>query len=122
MATQVERARQDFPDLEVTTGPDGFVRILVPNLPIGPGWDRRVVQTLVLLPPGFPTAKPNGFEADPSLRLADGRPPSQGYGTQQIGSESWGHYCWQPKTWAADRETLWRYVKFIQRRFTEVLG
>jgi len=122
VAAQIERTREDFPDLEVTAQSDGFVRVLVPKLPIGPGWDRPAVRTLVLLPPGFPTAKPNGFEADPALRLADGRAPSQGYGAQQIGSESWGHYCWQPQTWAADRETLWRYIKFIQRRFAEVLG
>jgi hypothetical protein len=122
VAAQIDRAREDFPDLEVSSQPDGFIRVLVPHLSIGPGWDRHALRALVLLPPGFPTAKPNGFEADPGLRLADGRPPSQGYGMQQIGSESWGHYCWQPQTWAADRETLWRYIKFIQRRFAEVLG
>jgi hypothetical protein len=122
VATQVERAREDFTDLEVLPQPDGFIRVLVPQLPIAGGWDRSAVRVLMLLPPGFPTAKPNGFEADPSLRLADGTAPSQGYGVQQIGAESWGHYCWQPQAWTADRETLWRYIKFIQRRFAEVRG
>jgi hypothetical protein len=119
---QIERAREDFTDLEALPQPDGFIRVLVPQLPIAAGWDRSAVRVLLLLPPGFPTAKPNGFEADPSMRLSDGRPPSQGYGVQQIGSESWGHYCWQPQAWTADRETLWRYIKFIQRRFAEVRG
>ena len=122
VAAQIERAREDFPDLQVSSQPDGFIRVLVPQLPIAAWWDRPTVRVLVLLPPGFPTAKPNGFEADPALRLADGRAPSQGYGAQQIGSESWGHYCWQPQAWVADRETLWRYIKFIQRRFAEVQG
>ena len=122
VAAQIDRACEDFPDLESSPQPDGFVRILVPQLPIAGGWDRHTLRVLVLLPPGFPTAKPNGFEADPSLRLSDGRAPAQGYGVQQIGAEAWGHYCWQPQAWAADRETLWRYIKFIQRRFAEVQG
>jgi len=122
VTAQIERAREDFPELQASAQPDGFIRVLVPQLPIAAGWDRPELRVLVLLPPGFPTAKPNGFEADPALRLADGRAPSQGYGAQQIGSESWGHYCWQPQAWAADRETLWRYIKFIQRRFAEVQG
>jgi hypothetical protein len=122
VVAQIDRAREDFPYLKALTQPDGFVRVLLSQLPIADGWDRPAVRVLVLLPPGFPTAKPNGFEADPTLRLADGRVPSQGYGAQQIGSESWGHYCWQPQAWAADRETLWRYIKFVQRRFAEVRG
>ena len=122
VVAQIERARVDFSDLEVVPQPDGFIRVLVPQLPIAPGWDRAALRVLVLLPPGFPTTKPNGFEADPSLRLADGSLPSQGYGVQLIGTESWGHYCWQAQAWTADRETLWRYLKFIQRRFAEVRG
>ena len=122
VTAQIDRVREDFPDLEVTNQHDGFIRVLVPQLPIAAGWNRSTLRVLVLLPPGFPTAKPNGFEADSSLRLDDGRVPSQGYGVQQIGAESWAHYCWQPQTWIADRETLWRYLKFIQRRFAEVRG
>ena len=119
---QIQRAREDFPSLSVTAQPDGFVRVEIPDLAVAPGWDRPAVRVVVLLPPGFPTTKPNGFEADPALRLADGRAPSQGYGQQQVGSETWGHFCWQPQVWSADRETLWRYIKFIQRRFAEVMG
>src|SRR5262249_51543099 len=122
VAAQIDRAREDFPDLHASAQPDGFIRVLVPQLPISAGWDRVTLRVLVLLPPGFPTAKPNGCEADAALRVADGRTPSQGYGAQQIGAEAWGHYCWQPQAWVADRETLWRYIKFIQRRFAEVQG
>jgi len=120
---QIERVRQDYPNIEVRKQPDGSIQLEIPDFKLPPGWNTNKTRIMVIIPPGYPTNKPNGFEADVNLRLQSGNKiPTQGCGQHQVNGQPWLHFCWQPKTWDHVRETLYRYLKFIERRFIEILG
>lgn len=116
---QLERVNADFPGTEAIQRPDGTIRVTVPEVLVSPGWNKIRTRILILLPVGYPQAKPNGFAAEPDLRVNGGQMPG-GSGQQTIDGESWLQFCWQPATWEYARDTLWRYVKFCQARFAEV--
>jgi len=123
----IARAKQDYPSLLVHEQPDGSVHIELPDFKLPDGWknakdDSGRIRILVILPIGYPSTKPNGFEADLSLRLQNDQTPSQGCGQHQVNGQPWFHFCWQPQVWDQNRENLWRYLKFIERRFADIKG
>lgn len=120
---QIERVRQDYPNIELRKQSDGSIQLEVSGFRLPPGWNPDKIRIMVIIPPGYPTNRPNGFEADINLRLQNGtKMPTQGCGQHQIDGQPWLHFCWQPKAWDHTRETLHRYLKFIERRFIEILG
>ncbi len=120
---QIEMIRQIYPNVEVRNQPDGSIQLEIPSFKVPAGWIPDTIRIMIIIPPGYPTNRPNGFEASPELRLKDGnKVPSQGCGQHQVNGQPWLHFCWQPQTWDHTRETLYRYLKFIERRFIEVLG
>jgi hypothetical protein len=118
---QLRRLREAFPQTEVAERPDGSILVNVRDLPLCPGWNKERITVSVLLPPGYPTAKPNGFEADHDIALASGQKPSSGYGEHPIDGRMYAHFCWQPQPpWENDANELWKRVKFALLRFSEV--
>lgn len=115
---QLERLREEYPDAQVTTQPDGSIHIEVPDVPIAKGWNKDGIRILIVLPVGYPQAAPSGFNADPDLRLSGGKQPD-GSGEQGVGNQSWLHFCWSPQSWDYNRESLWKFLKFCQSRFEE---
>ena len=115
---QIDRVLEDYPDAQVTKQPDGSLHIEVSKVALPDGWNKAQTRVLVIVPIGYPTAKPDGLEADHDLRLANGDMP-RGAGEKTIGETKWLHFCWQPNPWDHDRESLWRYIKFAESRFRE---
>jgi len=114
---QIKRVRQDYPQLEVRPQSDGTVHVEIADIPLPSGWSKEKARILIVLPIGYPQTKPNGFEVDADLRLATGQMP--GASQSQINGQTWMHVCWNPKSWDASRENLWRYVKFVEKYFEE---
>lgn len=120
---QIERVRQVYPNIEVRKQSDGSIHLEISDFKVPDGWSPDRIRIMVVIPTGYPTNRPNGFEADINLRLQDGnKMPTQGCGQHQINGQPWVHFCWQPKVWDHTRETLHRYIKFIERRFVEIVG
>lgn len=118
---QLRRLREAYPQAEVVERPDGSILVTVGDLPLSPGWNKERISIYLLLPPGYPTAKPNGFEADRDIALASGQKPSAGYGEHAIDGRMYAHFCWQPQTpWENNPDELWKRVKFALMRFSEV--
>ncbi len=117
---QVDRLGEDYPLVDLRPQTDGAMHVIVGPVCLGPGWNRSESRVLIVLPLGYPQVRPSGFFAEPGILLETGKAPS-GSGCQQVREENWTYFCWQPANWDHDRETLWRYVKFCERRFAEVL-
>jgi len=115
---QIERVRQDYPQLEVRPQSDGTVHVEIVGIPLPSGWNKERARILIVLAIGYPQTKPNGFEVDADLRLATGQMP-KGASQSQIAGQTWTHVCWSPKLWDTSRENLWRYVKFVEKYFEE---
>ena len=116
VAEEIERIRTDYLNLQVQQRPDGSTYIIIPSISLPNGWNMPATKILVILPVQYPQASPQGFYADPNLKLADSRAPS-GSGAAVIDSEQWLRFCWNPQVWDMSRESLWKYIKFVETRF-----
>lgn len=123
----IERAKKDYKSLQFSEKPDGSIYICIPDYILPEKWknikdESNKVELLIILPVGYPSSKPDGFDTDVNLRVNNGVKPTQGCGERQIDGKQWLHFCWQPQEWNHDRENLWRYIKLCERRFVEVIG
>ena len=115
---QVERLMEVYAAAVIDHRPDGSILITVPDLPMTPGWDRQAISITLNLPPGYPTAKPSGFETVHDLRLGTGAVPGPGRSELSTNGRQFTHFCWQPgQQWENDENELWKRVKFALRRF-----
>jgi hypothetical protein len=97
---QFERAKQDFPNLQATEQPDGSIELIIDDLVIPQHWGRENVSILTILPVGYPQAAPNGFQA-------------------KLDGQNWSGICYRPQTWDSSRDSLWKWIKLIERYFEE---
>jgi E2/UBC family protein E len=119
---QLKRLKDSYPSAVVEHRQDGSALLTVPDLPMPPGWDRPRITISMILPAGYPTAKPSGFETAHDLQLADGRTPTAGRGDHTIDGQRYAHFCWQPsQQWENDEHELWKRVKFALMRFADHL-
>ena len=118
-----EREREGAPPPEYTALPNGSHLIRVPQVNLGPGWDRAVADVLFVAPPGYPSAPPDCFWVEPGgLRLEGGRTPANTNDSNPIPGDvlqgrnttwfSWHLQGWNPN---GDRGLL-TFFNVIQRR------
>jgi hypothetical protein len=120
---QLARLVEVYPKAVVQRRADGSLLITVPNLPLPPGSAPAATDIFLVLPAGYPTAKPSGFETLRELMLPNGISPSAGRGEHVIDGITLAHFCWQPsQQWENDEHELWKRVKFALRRFSDHLG
>jgi len=118
---QIGELQQHFPNSTIARHPDGSIFVEVPDVHLPAGWSKASTSLLLLVPPGYPTARPNGFETDPDLRLQNGDMPA-GTGQSSHLARSWLHFCWQPgQPWDNNRDSLWKHVAFAIRRFVDAV-
>lgn len=119
VTNEIERVKESFPTTQVTVQPDGSIHIEIPNVPLPPGWNKSEATILIIVPIGYPQARPDGFYADSDLRAQNGAKVPDGSGQVQIAGRNWTRFCWQPTTWDMSRDNLWKYVKLALSRFKE---
>lgn len=116
---QIDRVRQEYPDLVVTEQPDGSVHIEIAAVPTGPTWNMPETPLLIILPPGYPEAARPAFGAHPGLLQRGAQPAGSGVST--LAGRQWLTFCWQPSgpLDLSGPEGLWKFIKFALRRFVE---
>lgn len=113
----IDRLRQDFSDLTVTEPGDGTVHVRIPDLHLPNWWNPTVTRVLLVVQPDFPNSRPAFYVAHETHNAA-GSQPRGANGPHAIDGEQWMGLCWN-WNWDPGRETLWRLVKAVQRRFDE---
>jgi hypothetical protein len=118
---QIAELKTHFANSQITPGTDGTLFIEISGVTLPAGWNKPSTNLLLLVPPGYPTNRPNGFEADPDLRLANNNMPAGAGQSNHLG-RTWLHFCWQPgQPWDNNKDTLWKHVAFAQRRFIDAV-
>lgn len=108
-----------------SVGPDGrWIRLETVDLVSG--WNQQTTQILVEIPEGYPTVPPDNFYTSASLRLADGRVPSNTMGTKTFADEEWlgfSHHAeagtWKPHSDLTQSHTLVDYIEGVLDRLRE---
>jgi len=102
--------------------PNGGVLIRVPDVPIGPGWNRPSANILFVAPPGYPAAQPDCFWVEPAgLRLEGGGTPQASNDSNPIPGDiepgrkaTW--FSWHLQSWDPNAGKLHHYFNTIMRR------
>jgi len=90
---QVDRVRQDFPELLASQQPDGSIVLEIPSYEVAQGWNKSKTRALMLVPVGYPDNRPSGFYADADLVLASGQNAGGESDPQMANGGTWRHFC-----------------------------
>lgn len=101
--SQIDRVRQDYPELVVAPQPDGSIDLELPGFELPPGWTKPQTSVMVSIPVGYPDNKPQGFFIDPDLQLASGQAVGLS-GPQVRGDHNWNYFCWNSAEWDPHRD------------------
>ena len=101
--------------------------LIIPEHPLGDGWNLAATPVLVEIPPGYPTTPPDNICVTADLRLANGATPANTMGTREIAGRSWLQFSyhieaadWQPQPDLSPSDTLVTYLVGALRRLEEV--
>ena len=116
---QFEELKEAFPGAEMQALPGGLWVVRVPEVGLPAGWNQSVTTVWFLVPVGYPSANPDCFYADSSLRLASGAMPGA-TGVQAIPHVNSQHlwFSWHVGSWSAGRDTLLTYLRVIRDRLS----
>jgi hypothetical protein len=100
---------------------NGSIRVAVPNVDLPKGWSSARVTVYFVLPVGYPSAQPDSFWTDATLRLEGDRTP-QNTGLQQIPGTSelllW--FSWHVQTWNPNEHSALTWLRVIKKRFEQL--
>jgi hypothetical protein len=116
--TEVEKIRAEFGACDVRPQPDGSVVLVIGPVALDSGWGRAESRIFLVVPPGYPEQRPQGFFADGGLTLAGGA-QAKCSGQTVIAGEAVTTFCWNPQLWDPAKDDLWKYAKLMAERFDE---
>lgn len=115
---EVEKLREEFGTCDVRSQPDGTVVLVLGPVSLNSGWGIGESRIFLVVPPGYPEQRPQGFFADGGLTLAGGA-PAKCSGPTNVAGEAVTSFCWNPQLWDPAKDDLWKYAKLMAERFDE---
>jgi len=120
VSSQIEELKRRFSDTEAVSLRDGsfLVSLAIDNLP--PQWNKSRTKVWVVVPVGYPVAKPDCFWAEEDLRLANNTTP-QNTAFNPIPNFGGRHlwFSWHAKLWNPNRDSLLTYIKLVETRLRD---
>jgi hypothetical protein len=116
--TQLREVQGLYPGAECVRGADGARFLVVPCIPLPPGWSSELANIRVAVPIGFPHVKPDCFYTDDHLKLASGGEPTASRVQVALGG-SFRWFSWHLTSWDPVRGSLAQYVRFCERRLRD---
>lgn len=115
---QLSRLSESYPDVSSTDLSDGS-RLVSVRVRLPAGWTLESDVVGFVVVPAFPAAQPDCFYASESLRLlGGGLPINSAVQQHETGSKLW--FSWHLSSWNPVRDDLTTYVRFIERRLSDV--
>lgn len=118
---QFERLKEVVPQAQMERRPDNTALITVSDVRLPAGWSAPATTVTFLVPLGYPTARPDSFWSDESLRLSTGALPANTQMNANHGGPSqllW--FSFHPSNWNPITDDLLTYFNIVRTRFVEV--
>ena len=116
--TQLDDLRQQFADATWSALSNGTAHVRVPNVKLPAGWSKPTATIHLVLPVGYPVAKPDCFWADHDLRLAGDKTPENS-GVQAIPGLAdpllW--FSWHIAAWNPNAHNVLTWLRVALTRF-----
>ena len=119
-ASQLVAVQSRYPAAAFYRLPDGTRVLVVPAVPVAPGYNLATVTLRIVVPVGFPQIRLDCFYTEAHLTLASGIQP-QNSGVQMLGGDQLRWFSWHPSAWDAERDDLDHFVRFCESRLRTVI-
>ena len=106
-----------YGDIRLNPQPDGTVVLVLEEVLLPGGWNQDRTRVAFVLPIAYPSAQPDCFFANRTLRLASGALP-QNAGIQTLSGEAWLWFSWHVGAWVPGRDDTRTYARFIESRLS----
>jgi hypothetical protein len=118
LEAQIELIKSLYPEAQFRKLPSGAGLITVPSVALPSGWSKAATSVRMLVPLGYPLAKPDCFWADSDLRLRNsGMPQASGFNAIPEVPEPGLWFSWHVAQWNPNRDTLLTYLRVVEDRF-----
>jgi hypothetical protein len=117
-APSASQAAADDEPFRLRHLPDGTT-IVAAVVTLPPGWNQQSATVQFVLPVAFPSAQPDCFYVEPSLRLANGSMPANS-GIQPLDGQQLLWFSWHLAAWSPAHDTIDSYLRFVERRLRDV--
>ena len=100
--------------------PDGSTVITIEGVDLPPGWSRERVAVRIVVPVGYPAARPDSFWTDADLRTQNGAAPMNTNVQQPWPGEGpylW--FSWHPAEWNPHKDSLVSYLGVVMSRLND---
>lgn len=93
----------------------GMICVLLPNFPLGPGFDRQNADLLLRLSPGYPDVPPDMWWFDPPVQRRDGAQIAATQTTENYLGRAWQRWSrhLQPGQWRSGVDTLRSFLALV---------
>jgi len=118
LADQLAVVQQRYPESLLTPGSDGGQRLHVPSVTLPTGWSLSTTPVWFIVPPGYPSVRPDCFFADVGLQLASGAEPINS-SIQPLDGLPLRWFSWHLSNWNSAHDGLVQYLRFVERRLSE---
>ena len=118
VAAQLEQV-QDAYGVEIERYPDGVV-LVSSVFALPPGWNKSQTRIWVVVPVGYPVAKPDCFWTEQDLRLQTGSMPNNTGNTHlPHHNEPLLWFSWHATKWNPNKDTLLTYLRLVEARLRD---
>jgi Prokaryotic E2 family E len=118
LTQQLADIQRRYPLARLEAAPGGARVLVVPDVPVCPGWNQASTTVRVLVAVGYPHVKPDCFYVDTSLRLAaSGEPAASNIQTAFGGHYRW--FSWHVTSWDPTRGSLDQFLHVCESRLRE---
>ncbi len=119
---EIQLVEAAHPSLEAGPNLDWLI---LTGLVLAPGWSLDTTDTLILIPPGYPTTPPDNFYTDPALRMKNAQQPDRTSGPVNHFGRQWLEFSyhvedWQPHADFKQGHNLLTFLHGVRRRLSEV--
>jgi Prokaryotic E2 family E len=118
LTEQLAEVQRRQPNARFETTAEGHRVLVVPEIPLGKGWNREDAIIQIIVPAGYPHVHPDCFYTDADLRLAPGTDPTNS-SLQAVFGAQYRWFSWHLGGWNPTKGTLDQYVRFCERRLRE---
>lgn len=97
------------------TNEAGMVCVVIPNFPLGPGFDRPTSDLLLRLPGGYPDVKPDMWWFSPTVRRIDGAQIQATDSVEQHLGKAWQRWSrhLNEGQWRSGVDSLRSYIALV---------
>jgi hypothetical protein len=112
----IEFLKESAPAHSITSE-GGMICVVIPDFPLGPGFDQATSDLLLRLPGGYPDVKPDMWWFSPAVRRTDGATILATESQEQYLNKTWQRWSrhLEDRQWRSGVDSLRSYLAIVHK-------